>query len=179
MTARQWGTQPGGASGALELVEFANITSAITEYTFTGLDGDNAFVYTLLCRLVNGAASTSSYYLEPNNTATNQDSVRHVFANDGTHLVNLAGAGMRFGIALAAQTYVVNLKFHALTGAPRLYVGNNSGYNNPASLETVCEQWVGRWNESVTNITSLDVRATVANGLGAGSYLALYRHKTS
>ena len=38
---------------------------------------------------------------------------------------------------------------------------------------------VGLWNETSTNITSLDIVADAANGIGDGSVISLYKYAQS
>jgi len=176
----KWDASTGG--GAFELIEAHDFASNATSFTFSGLDGDTDSVYVFIYRIVAGAAPTALFTLQPNATSTNQQSSTNITCSNGpvnavlgdsALVLATSNASAGSGDVLAGEGWL-----QAETGAVRTW-RNEATFWRGADGFTFGLDIAGRWNETATNITSIDVVASAANGIGAGSYVRLYKvHKT-
>jgi len=160
--------------GALQLVEHKSVGADTQEVTFSGLNGDTDLVYLLLARIVNDAGVAVIYDLQPNGTTTNQRFSYLAWTSAAT--ANVGGTTMAVGQLAATDTGLFVVWFYAKTGETRLSFGQNLTADSTAiSGRNV----VAIWNETATNVTSIDFFADAANGIGDGSALTLYRVRQS
>lgn len=162
-------------AGHLELIENKEFASHATSYTFSGLDGDTDQMWVFFYRMVKDASGAQTTYFRPNGTTTNQRSRWYYTGSGGFVSNNTDTAG---GLVLSpnggsanetdAGFGMIHCKKDFLRSARWFY--NES---NTTDLFVVSAGW--RWNETSTNITSFDLLSTATNGIGAGSYLRLYR----
>lgn len=168
----------GGGSGGLTLVESKVITSNTTTVTFSGLNGDTDRVYRLVGSVITSTAGTLS--LQPNGVSTN------LFIA-GTHM-NSASSGIFNGTVwtlTSAQNIssgnscvfdvVIFVAKSINSIAQNRWMTGTSTYGTAAALEH--SVFGGEWVESSTNLTSLDIVGGVANLIGNGSHIALYKYQ--
>jgi len=165
---------PAGGGGMLELVESHDFASAATSYTFSGLDGDTDEVYFAVFRIVKAVAAAITVVLKPNGITTNQVTKGTI---DGTGSGSISTSTLQIVANGSGTTGDVDhgtLPIDAKTGVIRtarlnsLEAAGSSAYVIDAALS---------WNETATNITSIDVVCDQANGIAAGSYVRLYKVK--
>lgn len=173
---------PDGAGGAkwssgvsgMVLVERKEIAAAVTVVTFAGLDGDADEIYKLVARI---NAVSATYSLRPNGLVTNQAFRRNENA------VSSSGVGMPIvQVGIGIEQLMFTLEFHArdivlATNMGRMVLGqamsaNTAGIGSPTVpiLNQFGHLWTG-----AGNVTTLDVISSVANGIGIGSTLNLYK----
>jgi hypothetical protein len=164
-----------GSSG-LTLVETKVIAANATTVTFSGLDGNTDGTYLLVMNMKNGSASFCTYLLRPNGATTNMTFVRNTFNAAGT----AQSGDTKWWSALAdanvwgsSQTIIhASQTSHSVSLVRKMETAMS--YSNSGALNGLTG--TGLWNETSTNITSLDVVADQANGIGDGSLLSLYKY---
>jgi hypothetical protein len=169
---------------ALELIETIDVVAPATTVSFTGLNGDVDKLYSLIwtIRKTGGPASPiTKYVLRPNGVTTNQQSVCRTNSSSGANISTIT-----FDLQLAESGGVTNdgqmtgeTLIHAETGQIVRSFKTEAlqtfpSFASPPSLNNLSHS--GFWNESVTNITSLDIVAVGGiHPIGAGSTFSLYR----
>ena len=161
---------------ALELIETKSIGAATQEVTFSGLNGDTDGTYVLAFTIKHTAASAIEFTIEPNNTTSNQLYRAHGLGDSNTIETDSGGTllfarSASINPSYASGFFVMNAK----TGVNRTLQGLSVWNESTAGMKTRTH-WA-HWTDTSTNITSLDVRASAANGLGAGTVLSLYKLK--
>lgn len=165
--------------GGLILVENKIIAANTQTVTFSGLDGDTDGSYLLLGKIKNGAASDDEVQVRPNGVTTN---LTQVWANfDGSSLavntesnwdwIYLAANSVASGRMLISAQKVV----HSVAKERRM---QSTSYTDIGGVKR-CYERTGLWNETSTNLTSLDIVSDIANGIGDGSVIGLYKFKQS
>jgi len=159
-----------GGSGTLQLIETKLITVATNLITFLGLDGDTDSVYKMVYNFKGVGVGITNYTIRPNGITTSQASVQHTFANNGTHTTFSFPSDLRFATIGSAHVGG-ELTFYAETGRRRVYKGGHmAGGAVPSVGSAIVREWGGVWDETVTNITSLEIVASTASGIPIGSY---------
>lgn len=174
-----WTSIGGSGGGALELIENKEFGSAATTYTFSTLNGDTDYQYYIQYRIVKGAAGAMTITVRPNGLTTNQRSrwsyVGSAGTGTGTDTNGLAIAFNGSGSTGASEVDAGVAWIQAQTGANR----SGEASVTEATGTEVFRIMVGwTWHTATsTNITSLDITSSLANGIGAGSFVRLYRVK--
>ena len=159
------------------LVEKKLITSDTTSVTFSGLDGDTDEVYKLFGRvLVFGTNSLLT--LRPNGISSNKHSR---ITEGGAAGFGISGLVLCKGLnsedQLMTFEHTIFAKKNPNSVAIRrtmlgMYMLTNNGGNpvtpTPGSVAAI-------WNETATNITSLEVITTGVSDIRNGSTIALYK----
>ena len=158
----------GGGAGALELIEAWEVSAAATSHTFSGLDGDADGLYLIVYRILQGAAGSVTT-CQPNGISSNQ-STGGVYSGAGVGTI-LTSA---LQIAGNSDSEIGQCWFDAATGMDRTGRFNSFEWTG-GSPYMVDGRWL--WLDDTTNITSLDIVASVASGIDAGSYVRLYKLK--
>lgn len=175
-TWSQWG--PSASGGGLILVENKIISSTVSTVTFSGLDGNTDGIYLLIAKIL--ATASTFYALQPNGATTNLAGGLHYSDGSTTGISNSTTvAHIGFGDNTRWSTMRVDIfaKKNAQSPAsPLTYMGNQGYFNGANSILGVCG---GIWNETSTNMTSLEVISTAANCIADGSQLALYKYPQS
>lgn len=161
----------------LTLIEKKTITTGTTTVTFSSLDGDADEVYLLIGRIKNGTGSDSDYFLRPNGISTNQETTELAWFPFSTVVGVNANLILLFLEASNIGSYTMT--FHAKRSSnsvamSRLFTGQFTEHD-VAGVSAVGEMTAGFWNETSTNVTSLDIVATTASAIGDGSELLLYK----
>jgi hypothetical protein len=167
--------ESGGGVGNLALVEKKEILAAVTTVTFSGLDGDADGIYVLESHIVPTGAGVTNYFMNPNTLTTGQ----------GGNLVDLGGAYSqsaltRFQFSLtdagagAIGSAFSTTKLWARAAGP----GATGLRRRMLSYAQVGGRQItaaANWSDVATNITSLEIEASVASQIGIGSTLTLYK----
>jgi len=168
----------GGAAGGMVLIEKKVITSNSQTASFAGLTGETDEVYVLDVDFINNAGALVDYELRPNGTApgANDDGARLTIdpvggptATDTAAQIvarlNTSGRG-------AARAHFFARRVANAINRRRFVFAIQARENAGDVLGDV---WTSEWDETATNVSSIDIRATSASGIGNGSTLALYR----
>ncbi len=165
-----------GGSG-LTLVEKKTITANSTTVTFSGLNGDTDEVYLLVGRIK--ASATGGLVLRPNGATTNLTSAQNAVSAGS----NFPGSTStwRFLNPNSGDVYSFSATINASkvnnsVAMRRDFFSHAGGYNGSNAILFTAG---GDWNETSTNITSLDIVSETATGIGDGSTLALYKYAQS
>lgn len=163
--------------GGLQFVDKILVTSAQTSVTFSGLDGDADEVYLIQGRIIVPSGGTPWFTWQPNSITTNQTSVRF-YANNGSSATDGRNdLGILQGVGGSTVSFYFTIwakKNPNGQSAPRNYRGDwRARYgSNTEAVGTMS----GEWNETSTNITSIDIVSDTASKIGNGSEFTLYRY---
>lgn len=162
---------PAGGSGALTLVEAHQVVANVTSFTFSSLDGDTDGQYLLLLRIVfNGNANTIT--VRPNAVSTNTTYSRTFTGGSDAGSDWPVGVGLSTGANCVGTMTIFSPKSLNSVSLNRYsvfhWVQDNAGIIQVTGA--------GKWLETATNITSIQIFSNVASGIGDGSYAALYKH---
>lgn len=161
----------------LQLIEKKTVAAATQSVTFSSLDGDTDEFYVLQIYVINGSGSTMNIELRPNGLSTNL-TYQVGTVSGGSFAGGSGGSGAIIDVTGSQQSYVTLFITASKTNAkPRFWHSNGIRHSGSGSLSAYFG--AGVWNDTTTNITSLEVRSTVASGLGQNSILVLYRAATS
>lgn len=163
-----------------ELLEHKELSADATTASFTGLDGNVDFVYRLQGRIKKDSGGGSLIYeLRPNGVTSAQTSLISAHLS-GADVNTTAGATLPLGLAATGDLFVqfdaifyaaVTVQTVAFARALRsLSMAMSTTMNSAHTIFSM-------WNETSTNITSLDVFSTVASQLRQGTHITLYRMK--
>jgi hypothetical protein len=165
-------------TGGLILVEKKIITSAVETTTFSGLDGDSHGIYRMIYKIVNGTAAIRNYSLRPNGASTNLtvrgntiNATNSIFSSTTWFICSADNALYGSGELIVHASKSVNS-----VAQVRLY---EASYQYSAAGVRTMTNIVGEWNETSTNLTSLEVRGDAASAIGNGSEFCLYRYAQS
>ncbi len=176
--------EPGGGGGigtGWELVERKVIASDVGSITFSGLDGDVDEQYMLIAHEIAPVSGGANYTItmQPNGATTLQHSfiVSSPSSSGVRSPANFTDIRWRPVYFRAADVVVDStIWITAKTGNIRVvrgYAGGAGVSVFPGGLGL--EMTTARWTDTATNITSLDIVASVADGIGAGSTYCLYK----
>ena len=171
------GTMDGLIDGLSQVVyDSGELTSADTSITISGLTGNIAEEYTLICRFVNDYAGTMEYGLRPNNDSA---------SNYGDQY--FIGSGASASAARITPTYItlaLNSTQNYLAMC-ETYLYAKSGYVRTAltiQSNSVTGTTIGEvasrgqsWTNTADEITSLVVFANQTDGIGIGSRIILLK----
>jgi hypothetical protein len=173
----KWAPATGGGGGGsataiFDLVENKDLAAPATSLTFSGLDGDTDEVYFLKYKIIKGVAATILTTLRPNGITTNQ-ATRGEFngtavGNINTTTLEIAGNGS----VATGGVETGHVWIDAKTGVRR--TGRGEWVQSDGGT-LIFIDYGFHWDETATNITSIDVVCDQANGLAAGSYFRLYK----
>lgn len=142
--------------------------------SFTGLDGDVDVQYVLFFHFINNAGAQANYRFLPNDTAGNLSAI--LFCNTGGTIVASSAANTNefaFASGNAGFTSCDGiLSFYARTGARRRFQSSITG---ASVTDEAITSYTNRWDDSATNVTTIFIRSTMANGIGVGSQFNLFK----
>lgn len=171
------GSPPGG-SGALTFIEDLTVGgSAVSDITFSAtLDGDTDGQY-----IIQGSVSDpnvglgTELRLQPNAVTSNQSSRWQGNINDVGAVGATASSSMVLGIHMnVSGVTFFNAIFRAKTGKMRSCI-SQMGYVGATRSGFVAGG--GGWTDTSTNVTSIKIASSAANGIGAGSNFKLYKRQ--
>ncbi len=178
--------EPGGGGGGIgtgwELVEKKDITVDTTSITFSGLDGDTDEQYMLIMHEVTLASAGADYKItmRPNGVTTQQQTfeVSSPSSSGFRATSNFTDLRWRSTYQRArGQAIDTTMWLSSKSGSPRnfrTYQGSSSTPKTFPSGSGVTMSTLS-WEDTSTNITSLDIVASTAGGIGAGSTYCLYK----
>ncbi|MDP2607307.1 MAG: hypothetical protein Q8S00_32620 [Deltaproteobacteria bacterium] len=168
--------------GGLEFVDSIEVLADVTSVMF-GAGGDGAFGRALdgdvdeeYLISYSGPApgATTNFELRPNGLTTNQYGTRHWY---GTTTGITTGSRLYLGQALVATEPLVGRgELLAKSGKNRTWFATQKQYYTSNNRSNDIG---GTWTDTTTNITSLEIVATVANAIKAGARFSLWRRTRS
>ena len=157
------------------------LSSAVTSYTISGLDGDVDEEYELIIRHIGGAA-TSHLYLRPNNDSGSNYGYQYIYGESATAAAfrETAMTGMYLDITANTTNYVNMSKtvLYAKSGYVRTAITQTTDKITGTTVNTVGITGHS-WNNTSDNIKSLVIFSTVTNGIGVGSRFILLARRSS
>lgn len=170
-----------GAAGPWELIEQKTITSAVTSVTFSGLDGDADEIYLLIWQMKHpaGGVGAADMTVRPNGLTTNQTGVR-VPMSTGTvsastrTVMDLGRVGQGDGEDGVGRAVFMAIKSINSVARRRQMFSESVEYLG-SGPSTARWQASSTWNETSTNITSLEIVSSVASAIASGSRFSLYK----
>lgn len=168
----------GGGSG-LTLIENKIFTANATTYTFSGLDGDTDGTYRVIGQIK--ANSQARFYLRPNGVTSNLSRSGWRVLSSGnyagdsdntwaTHLADVESGGiLSFSYDIHARKSINSVAVRRSYNGTFLH-----NYFSGGSVDSGFNG--GIWNETSTNMTSLEFMSTASNAIADGSQVALYKY---
>lgn len=157
-----------------DLIETKNIASDVTSITFAGLNGDVDKVYKMVFRNKYTPATSCFWELRPNGLTTNQRSVNFSQRNAGSNNPSVFATNTLNILGQRLVHFAGTLYFCAATGQIRQMI-QHLAFDRTSLGRIGTNHAAGAWTDTTTNLTSLDVTATVAGAIKAGSIWSLYR----
>lgn len=167
------------ASTFLEFLEKITVAANSQNQDFAAtLDGDTDGAYVVVGSVVNNGSGAAILSLQPNALTTNM--VHQRLTGSSTSATAAANTdALRLSTPANTAWCSFFAVFHARKVAsavakPRFYWCFDSSPNVLGTSHfTVLRS--GHWNETSTNVTSIRIASDIANGIGAGSELFLYK----
>jgi hypothetical protein len=171
--ARAGSGKGSGGSSDFPLVFIERIDVAVDsqDITFSGLDGEADGAYLLSLSIVDNSVGGASISIRPNGVTTDQKAQSFGYSASGSGVAGYttlyAGSGVGGG-----NNWTSSLRMQCKAGTQRSYNGSIANGDQAATFGLI---FSGTWNDIATAITSLVLHASAAAGIGAGSYVTLYK----
>lgn len=167
-------------STGVVLLESKYISSNTQSIVFSGLDGDTDKFYKLIMIKKNGVNDTT-YAIKPNESASNTSMISHNSRSDSIHAVTVNSSGMsvglsNVGLSEAETQYSMVMDIAAKSGEIRWFNWHAS-YSSGTTWGMTSN--VGRWTDTSTNLTSLEISGNQLDSFTTGSELHLYKINTA
>ncbi len=159
-------------------VEYKNIlTSSATSVTISGLTGNIAEEYMLICKFVNDYAGSVTYLLRPNNDTGSNYGDQYMGGIDTSVVAGRTNS--RTGLYLGActgQNFIsqTRLLLYAKSGHIRVGIVLPAEGVNGTTIYAMMSFGLS-WTNAADEITSLVVFADQTDGLGVGTEIILYK----
>lgn len=167
-------------TGAWELVEAKTVTANSTTLTFSGLDGDTDSAYMLVWSIINNAGANVFYSVQPNGVTSNQGGTFSNWTttfNSSTTSALTVGNGLDGGNSYGVAYFYASKSIDSI--ARKRGTWSQGTYTSAAAAASGTFVSSGIWNESSTNVTSIEFESDSANGIGDGSRVCLYKLVTA
>lgn len=153
------------------------LSSPTTTVTISNLDGNTNEVYLLVVKMIGNYAGRTSLRLRPNNDSGTNYSYQRMQGVDSTAQA-LRDTGVSFIVvgscdASDERSWSRSI-LYAKSGQDRTCFVNLA-YSIKGTLVPILFPIFYVWDNNADNIISLTLTAQNANGLGTGSYIALYQ----
>lgn len=180
------GTAAPAVIGGLEFLDRIEVTgSDVTSVTFSSsgdgdrqhdINGDVDEEYFCRFKIIKGGATNPIIDLEPNGSSSDLE-IQYTTASGGTLNTSSQPTLRLSGPNSSSEEYHGTFRFRAKSGSPRHYSAESVMVDTSAFNVDFSTFSGGAWNPSPssTNVTSLDIVASVASGIGVGSTFELYR----
>ena len=176
------GSGGGGIGTGWELVEKKDITSDVTSITFSGLDGDTDEQYMFIMHETPLSSAGANYQItmRPNGVTTQLQ----------TFLVSSpSSSGLRFAVNYTdlrwrgqyqralGVTVDTTMWLSSKSGSPRNFRSLQGSSSTPKVFPSGSGLEISSlsWEDTSTNITFIDIVASVAGGIATGSTYCLYK----
>jgi hypothetical protein len=163
-------------AGSLVLVENHDFGSAATNYTFSGLDGNTDEVYLIAYKFIKAVVAGYRVDIQPNGVTTGQETRGAYNGTAGSGTLNSTTIMLATnGTANTNDTDTGMCWFSVKTGTVR---SGRTDIAQAIAAGGIYEiSFAFAWSDTGTNITSLGIVCNQASGIGAGSYVRLYKLK--
>lgn len=158
----------------------SEIGAAVTSITVSGLDGNSAGEYEIICRLISGSASAPNFYMTINNdTGSTYGYQRLRGANTSVSATRAAITNIALGTSDGLDDIsLATVKLYAPTGFVRTAIVKRA-MDIKSTTVTYMDLAGYSWNNTVDNITRMDFIADQTNGIGIGSRIIILRRNAS
>ncbi len=154
----------------------STLITAATTVTISGLTGDTAEEYILLCSFVNDYAGTTAYNLRPNNDSGSNYGIQYV---RGVNAATSAGRATPTYFPLTQaiaqnELAISSLTLYAKSGHIRTLINNwvqGISGTTITGVRILGESWTNTGDE----ITSLVIYSDQTDGIGIGTEIILYK----
>jgi hypothetical protein len=171
-----------GGAGSLTLIETKVLSSAQTTVTFSGLDGNTDGIYYFDFKIKQAAAAAATVVWRPNGATTN-------LRSDSWNMGNFTTPDQTvLQLHKITDTIAQNLYLHVFgfINAKKNAGGQTQVLSYTAEYLIIDATTPGEgggkvagfWNETSTNLTSIDVVISQTNGFAVGSTFSLYKYAT-
>jgi hypothetical protein len=160
-----------------EKIYETTLSSSATTLTISNLTGDTDDEYILIFRVKNNHSGVCNYNLTFNNDTGSNYGFQYV-RGIGTTEEALRGTGIT-SIAIATvstQNYISFSKslIYAKSGYERTVILHRMNSINGKTV-TIRDFYGGVWSNTANEITSIEITASQSNGIGADTYISLYK----
>lgn len=169
---------------ALILVEAKQISTGVQTVTFENLDGDSDRIYFIRGRVLRPAGSagtTFTYSVRPNGLTTNLAYISYggyysTAAGSNAISTSAGSSGYLIGSSTSTTRFDLQMWISAEKTLPRLFdiAISRRVFDGSNQQFDVWRSGV-RWNETTTNLTSIEINCDRSGGLAAGTELYLYK----
>jgi hypothetical protein len=162
------------------LIYELDVSSNMTTLTVTPVNGNLDKAYWILGRYVNNSGATQSYFVRPNGDNTLNYGSTYIYGassavGSGTSTANFQD-GLYHCYSLTATQCEATSTMIAVSGAFRS-MQTQFSYNVTPGYVGGIELFGSTWNNSIANITSLEITSSAANGIGAGSHIEVWARR--
>ena len=169
---------PTGGGGDLTLVEHKTTTANTTTVTFSSLDGNTDGTYKLQGKIIQNGSGTAALLMRPNGATTN------LLSSLGSFFSNTNGSNATSDLTLlftnaSGQAASFEITIHARKNAnsvAQIFTYNGTSSNPRIGTSNFTNITGGAWDESSTNVTSIDLVSGISSGIGSGSEFWLYKY---
>ena len=153
------------------------LTSNYTDYTVSGLDGDNDQIYYIIGTFINNAGVGCGFQMRLNNDSGNNYGRRYIYVDEANNVFGGNYSGISSWYMGDADPGKVTSTFQvveAKSGTYRTAIGftglgmSGSSVDRASILSQV-------WSNTASNIISIKFLATQNNGIKAGSHVSIYK----
>jgi hypothetical protein len=164
---------------SMRLVHEKDFTTAAQTYTVTGLDGNTDVQYQIYTRIRNQSGSSTDLYLRPNGDTGSNYGFQLIAGNNTTPAASRSTSftGMLLANSiLAGQIGQTTNTCYMKTGFERSCISTGvGGISGTTMFQTDVDASV--WNNTSSNVTSLDFYSSQTNGIGVGSHIEVWARR--
>ena len=176
----------GAPSAGLVLVQSQYVTgSNVASITFNSLDGDTHKNYLLISRIslasgVGAAGATMNITLRPNGSTSSISTTYRMQTGTSSASQGSWSSAHPLASGRASSYYLTTTDILSTSGNPR-YIKSSQSYYSTQIAALVVGEYVTRWSDTSTNITSLVIYGDISNVsqavIGVNSEFHLYRYE--
>lgn len=163
-----------------QLIYENDIAANTTSVTVPGLNGNIDKTYRMIARFVNASGTGITYYVRPNGDVGSAyghqvlDSSGAAVAASNSTANNVTG--FNACTANAATNCEMTSVCYAVTGSARVFQAQETFSISPGNVGGL--RFISSaWNNTTANITSFDIVADAANGIGSGSHIEIWARR--
>lgn len=173
---------------AMRLIHETDVTGTVNSVNITGLNGDSDINYEIFIRIagVNGVTNNTSYYMQINGDSNvNNYGCRMIYYHSGGYPgsaglinddtisgLNVAGAGNG---AVNGAIFTGRFTLFSKSGLKRTWNGLHGKYFS--NSDYMMNNFFCWWQNTASNITSLQLVSTQSNTIGAGSRIEVWARR--
>lgn len=169
----------GRATGCWQLAYSQSIGSAVQTHSITGLDGDRDVLYMLRIRFISNSANPT-WTLRLNNDSGANYGHQYLYGNINAISCNRQTGLNEWYIGTATTSPKVWCFTETLIYAKSGYVRTSLNEQIRDVTYDTCNQTLclgNVWSNTASNLTSLDIIANQASGIGSGTWIELWAYR--